>query len=86
MTAPSADDATGSVSDAADAVEEAREEFAATLDAIEAKVDPARLWHDLRSRVRSRVAEQPVTVAAVAVAGAAVVALAVVLVVRSRRS
>lgn len=72
--------------DAADAVEDAREEFAATLDAIEGKFDLTRRWNDLSSRVRSRVAETPLPVAAVAVAGAAVIALAAYLVVRSRRS
>jgi type VI protein secretion system component VasF len=90
MTAPSADEAPDSrdggesVADATDAVERAREEFAATLDAIEEKFDLTHRWREVSARVRTRVTEQPVPVVAVAIAGAAVAALAVFLVVRSR--
>jgi type VI protein secretion system component VasF len=95
MTAPSADGAradeapdsrpgAGSVADATDGVEQAREEFAATLDAIEEKFDLTHRWREISARVRTRVAEQPVPVVAVAIAGTAVAALAVFLVIRSR--
>jgi hypothetical protein len=78
---PAHDD--GSV-DAAE-VTATREEFADTLDAIEEKLNVVHRWQDLQARVRSRYAEEPVTVAAVAVAAASVVALAAFLVVRAAR-
>ena len=69
----------------ADDVESAREEFAETLDAIEGTFDLRRRGDDVARRVRSLVDEQPVPVAAIAVAGLAVTALAVVLVYRVAR-
>lgn len=65
-------------------VDAARADFAATLDAIEERLDPVRRWTDLTSRVRSRASEEPATVVAVAVAAVAVTAFAVFLVVRAR--
>ena len=66
----------------ADDLDAVRNEFADTLDAIEDRFDLGRRWRDLSGRVRARAAEQPIPVAAVAVAGVAVVALGVVLVYR----
>ncbi|PSL37115.1 uncharacterized protein DUF3618 [Labedella gwakjiensis] len=59
----------------ADDVESVRDEFAETLDAIEKKIDPRHRARDVIERVRSRAIEQPIPVAAIAVAGLAVLAL-----------
>lgn len=90
MTTPSADDRRDGAS--ADArsdfpidVDAAREEFAATLDAIEGKFDVTRRWNDLRSRIVARASEQPVPVVAVVIAGATVAVLSVVLIARAAR-
>lgn len=59
----------------ADDLESVRDEFAETLDAIEEKADPRHRVRDVIERVRSRAVEQPVPVAAIVVAGLAVLAL-----------
>lgn len=59
----------------ADDVESVRDEFAETLDAIEKRIDPRSRARDVIGRVRSRAVEQPIPVAAIAVAGLAVIAL-----------
>ncbi|RWZ51031.1 hypothetical protein ELQ90_09540 [Labedella phragmitis] len=90
MTAPNADDSPDahdgaeSLADATDAVEQAREEFAATLDAIEEKFDLTHRWREISARVRTRVTEQPAPVVAIVIACTAVAALTVFLTVRSR--
>jgi hypothetical protein len=66
----------------ADDLDAVRDEFADTLDAIEGKFDLGRRWRDLSARVRARAAEQPIPVAAIGVAGVAVVALGAVIVYR----
>jgi hypothetical protein len=66
----------------ADDLEAVRDEFADTLDAIEGKFDVGRRWREVSARIRTRAAEQPIPVAAVAVAGVAVVALGAVIVYR----
>lgn len=69
----------------AEDVDAVREEFADTLDAIEGKFDLRRRWEDVSARVRKLAAEQPIPVAAIAVAGVAVTALAAVIVYRVAR-
>jgi hypothetical protein len=66
----------------ADDVDDVRERISETLDALETRVDVGRIWHDVQRRVRSRADEQPIPVAAIAVAGLAVAALGVVIVYR----
>lgn len=69
----------------ADDTDDLRERITDTLDAIEDRVDVGRIWRDVQNRVRSRADEQPIPVAAIAVAGLAVVALGVVITYRIAR-
>ncbi|RUR03301.1 DUF3618 domain-containing protein [Labedella endophytica] len=66
----------------ADDLDEARDSLAETLDEIEERVDPRVRWQDGVARVRKLADEQPIPVAAIAVAGTAVVALGVVVLYR----
>jgi type VI protein secretion system component VasF len=66
----------------ADDLDEARDSLAETLDEIEERVDPRVRWQDVVARVRKLADEQPIPVAAIAVAGTAVVALGVVVLYR----
>lgn len=69
----------------ADDLGDARDDLAETLEEIEERLDPVARWNDLSDRVRTLVREQPVPVAAIAVASAAVIALGVVVVYRIAR-
>jgi hypothetical protein len=69
----------------ADEIDGVREEFAETLDAIGGTSDSKRPRRDVSARVRKLVAEQPVPVTAVAIAGIAVASLAAVIVYRVAR-
>ena len=69
----------------ADDVDDVRKEFAATLDAIERTVDPTKRVQDVTERVKDLARDKPVPMAAIAIAGAAVLALAAVIVYRVTR-
>lgn len=66
----------------ADNPDDARDSLAETLDEIEERVDPGIRLQDAVARVRRLADEQPIPVAAIAVAGTAVVALGVVVLYR----
>lgn len=85
MTTPHADDRADGRPEPGAELDAVRSEVAETIGELEDRLDLSHQWQELRSRVRSRFEDQPITVASVAVASAAVVSLAVILVVRAAR-